>query len=279
MERDKRTRQFYLYRPERTKGSPAPVVFVNHGGGGQARFMRRFGFEPVAEREGFVIVYPQGWNGGFSDGRRGSLILARAQGADDLGFFRAMIEGLVAEGLADPTRIYSTGMSNGAIMSFLIACNLPVAAIATQVGAMSRDFADTCKPARPVPLFMINGTKDPFLLYGGGIIAGDRNRGISMSVDATIDVWRRLDHCTNRVTVRELPDTNLADGTTTTEYVWTNCSQPAQIRLFRINGGGHYWHGMAAPNPWLIKHFGKISQDFNGAQVIWAFFRQFSREP
>lgn len=269
-----RPRTYYVYRPAGKPQGPYPVVLALHGGGGQGLGMRRVGFEPVAARHGFAVVYPDGHNRGWNDGRLGERIVQRGEGVDDVAFFRALIGALTSEKFADPARIYVTGPSNGGMMSFRIACDLAdrVAAVAPVIANMPLDRMELCQPARPVPLLIINGTKDPLVPWEGGPIAGNPTGGAVVSVDKTIELWKRLNGCNNRPPAeRKLPDKDPADGTRTTELVWQGCK--ADLRLYRVDEGGHHWHGAVVPvNDERIQRTGKVSMDFNGAEVVWDFF-------
>jgi polyhydroxybutyrate depolymerase len=271
---DGRERTYHLYRPAGKPQGPYPVVLALHGGGGQGLGMRRVGFEPVADRHGFALVYPDGHNRGWNDGRLGSRIVQRGEGVDDVAFFRVLIDRLVAERFADPARVYSTGPSNGGIMTFRLACDLAdrIAAAAPVIANMAQDRMELCKPARPVPMLIINGTKDPLVPWEGGPIAGNPTGGIVVSVDRTIELWKRLSGCSGKPPrERPLPDKDPNDGTRTTELVWQGCR--AELRLYRVEEGGHHWHGAAAPvSDERIKRSGKVSMDFSGAEVVWDFF-------
>ena len=110
-------RSYLTYTP-RSLTEPAPLVIMLHGGGGNSENgLTMSGFNTLAEREGFVAVYPEGsgkrrfktWNAGHC------CAYALEQHVDDVGFISDLIDRLVAEGVADPSRVYVTGMSNGAM--------------------------------------------------------------------------------------------------------------------------------------------------------------------
>src|SRR5579885_2781412 len=55
------TRSYLLHLPNPLPNKPLPVVLVLHGGGGDAdnaRYMT--GFDAEADRQGFIVVYPNG---------------------------------------------------------------------------------------------------------------------------------------------------------------------------------------------------------------------------
>ena len=276
---DRWERVYYVYRPKGKPNGPYPVVLVLHGGGGQALGMRRVGFEPPADDRGFAVLYPEGHNRGWNDGRLGTRIERRAEGVDDVAFFRALIDRLIADKVADPARIYATGVSNGGFMSYRIGCDLAgrVAALAPVVANMPADRMELCRPARPIPVFIINGTKDSLVPWDGGAVAKNSNGGMVVSVDKTLELWRRLDGCEGAPAERLLPDKDPDDRTRTTEFVWSRCAAGVEVRLYRVEGGGHGWHGSPERlNRATTALLGPISNDFSGAEEIWRFFSRYS---
>ena len=166
-----RTRSYEVYdgRPSGAT-SPAPGLLVLHGGTGSARqIARRTDYVQIAQREGLVIVFPEGLNGQWNDGRGvPSVTGVDMRDVDDVGFFAALFDALVADHGVDPTRIYVTGASNGGTMAYRLAIELGdriagiAAAIANLPEPMSRQPANT-----PVPVLIMNGTDDPLMTWAG----------------------------------------------------------------------------------------------------------------
>ncbi len=160
------------YRP----GTPAPLVMVFHGAGGSGRRMApHTGFSRLAGREGFVAVYPDGLGRRWNDGR--SALATR----DDVGFVKALLDTLERELSLDSTRVYAAGISNGAMFSYRLACELPgvFAAIAPVAGATPANLAESCGRTAPVSVLAIQGTADPLLPYAGGGVGGGRGSVLS----------------------------------------------------------------------------------------------------
>src|SRR5690606_38463985 len=168
------TRRYVVRVPARVARSNAlaPLVIVLHGGGGNASNAETMtGFTRKAEREGFIVVYPEGtargrvplltWNAGHCCG------YAMEQRVDDVGFITALIDKLQSTHRIDPDRIYVTGMSNGGMMSHRLGIELShrIAAIGPVVGAV---FGDEGRPRAPVSAIMINGMLDESVPYDGG---------------------------------------------------------------------------------------------------------------
>src|SRR3990167_7281010 len=113
--------------PSHNRTSPAPLVIVLHGGGGTAERMVRLtngGLNRTADREGFLVVYPNGIDKHWNDGRGADETGWRPQGETvaDVGFGSALIEDRVQRQNADPPRVYVTGVSNGGQMAHRLAC-------------------------------------------------------------------------------------------------------------------------------------------------------------
>src|ERR1017187_1565816 len=110
------------------KEAAAPLVVVLHGGRGHARTMPKFTkFSDLADREGFLVVYPDGANSQWNDGRPPSVggVEEFDKSIDDVGFIRAMVEEVGQKRGVDRRRIYVTGISNGAMMSHRLGVDCP----------------------------------------------------------------------------------------------------------------------------------------------------------
>src|SRR5262245_32527249 len=128
LEHNGKSRTYRLCMPaSATKGKPIPLVIVLHGAGANGKITEALtGFTPVADRNGFAVVYPDGLNGlwRFWETARAQATPKDGQ-ADDIGFIDAIITQLKREGIADGQRVYVTGISNGAYMAHRLACELP----------------------------------------------------------------------------------------------------------------------------------------------------------
>jgi polyhydroxybutyrate depolymerase len=255
-------RSYMLYVPTGYQAShPAPLVLVFHGAGGYPRQMARATrFTYLAEREGFVVAYPAGLERRWNDGRR-------LFSSDDIGFVRALLDTLGHELSIDPRRIYATGISNGAMFSYRLACDLPgvLAAIAPVAGAMPAAIAVQCAQAVPVALAAFQGTEDRLVPYSGGNVA--THRGEVMSARASVERWATLAGCTGAPTVTDEPD-RVTDGTRVKLSAWSGCQNGRDVQLYTIEGGGHTWPG----GPGWAGLLGRTTRDLDATTTIWSFF-------
>jgi polyhydroxybutyrate depolymerase len=262
---------------------PAPLVIVLHGntqtGGDMAA---RTSWPQVARREQFGLVFPDGLNRAWADLRPDANRPLRAppKGTDDVAFIVKLIEKYIADGSADPKRIYITGVSNGGAMTMTLACARAdlFAAAASVIINFTDDLANACHPSRPVPMLMMNGTADPLVPYLGG--RGTSRFAVSgfWSTERTLAFWRRVNGCEEQdATAADLENRDTTDHPTVTQ-ISSNCPHGRDVVLYRINDGGHRMPGISpdARLPRMVNYFlGPQNHDIDGAETIWAFFKKF----
>lgn len=274
---DGRERTYALHLPPGDKGA-LPLVIVLHGFGGQGQGMVALtGMNSVADREGFVVAYPDGVARSWNDGRFSPDITAQRLGVDDVGFISALIDELVRTQAIDGRRVFVTGISNGGMMTERLGCELAdkVAAIAPVAGPLSESLAPACAPARPLPTLLIAGTEDPLIPWAGGEVKGNGERGQVLSAADTVGRWVALDGCAPVPTVTPIPDRAPNDGTTTRRERYGGCRAGAEVALYAVVGGGHTWPGGLQYLP--ERTIGKTSRDFDASETIWGFFKQYPR--
>lgn len=257
---------------------PAPLVIVLHGGGGTgAGTVKLTGFNAIADREGFIVVYPDGIDRHWNDGRGVEWYRAHTEDIDDVGFISALIDELSAKLNIDSKRVYATGISNGGMMSYRLGCELSqrIAAIAAVTASIAVNMAKVWSPSRPIPVLIIAGTADPLVPWDGGDIRfGGRIYGTVLSVPETVQFWVEKNGCLAKPMVIRLPETDPTDGTTVRKEVYTGCQGGAEVVLYAVEGGGHTWAGGLQYLPERI--IGKTSREFSASEVIWQFFKQHS---
>src|ERR1700754_1304584 len=276
---DAKPRSFTSQLPDK---KPAPLVIVLHGNTQTgADMISRTAWPAVAKREGFAVVFPNGLNHAWADLRPNNLRAGRMPpyGTDDVAFIAKLVEKFVADGSADPKRIYVTGISNGGAMTMTLLCKRAdlFAAAASVVINLTDQSADPCRPSQPVPMLMMNGTADPLVPYKGG-------RGTSRfavdgfwSAEKTLGFWRKINGCeANDAAVTDLEDADRSDRSTVTR-IDSKCPAGRDVVLYRVNDGGHRMPGSSdARFPRLANTFlGPQNRDIDGAETIWTFFKKF----
>ena len=296
-------RPYELYIPSTYNSSRStPLVLLLHGGGGNAvegtigyigkltcpkgNLASSQCFKGLADREGFVLVLPNGsanpilpnvktWNaGGGKNGYTKVSKYAVEQNVDDISYFNSLLDGIERVVNIDPNRIYATGISNGGAMSYRLACELSnrIAAIAPIASGNQFGAVESCNPKRPVPIAHIHGTADEGWPYTGGKsrLADDKN-GIMISVPETIEWWVNRNNCDKEPKVENLPEV-IQDGTNVIKESYTGCKNNSDIIHYKIIDGGHTW-----PQGWQYfseSLVGKTSQQLNANEVIWEFFKK-----
>jgi polyhydroxybutyrate depolymerase len=266
-----------LHQPAATVGRPVPLVLALHGLGGTGENFRSYArLDDAAEREGFVVVYPDAVANAWSYGRTINQPMPTAGGetVDDVGFIRRLIDELVGRRIADPARVFVTGSSRGGLMAYTLACALSdrIAAAAPLITSMTEYQREDCRPARPVPIMVVAGTNDRVQSFGGG----QAPNGRLLSVPETMNFWRSLHGCTQRDS-RALPHRDPADPTRVTVVEWSACRSNASPRLYRIEGGGHQVPSFRpSGSPMSEERFGPRNRDFETADEVWAFFKNYA---
>ena len=270
-------RNFIVYLPSGYNNSgKMPLIFAIHGGSGTPEGMINIAnFKTIADRDKVVLVYPEGVQKNWNDGRPTA---PNQLGINDVGFFNQMCDYMINNYSVDAKKIYATGISNGGFMSTRLGCELSnrIAAIAVNAATIeATTIAPNCKPNRPVPALYIHGTTDPLVPFlGGQITAGGTAGGTILSHFQVIEKWAALNGCNSTPTITDLPDI-ANDGTTIKQRVYSGGTNGSEVVSYVITNGGHTWpQGYQYLNEAII---GKTSQDMNACEVIWTFFKRFSR--
>lgn len=272
MEHAARQRTARIYQARKLTAA-APLIFVLHGGGGSASSMElltRGAFNRIADREGAIVVYAEGVDRHWNDGRDLPETAAR-ENVDDVGFILALVEEVARRHPLDRGRIFSTGISNGGFMSMRLACDAAetLAAVAPVTAVLSEKLGARCAPSRPVAIMIINGTEDPLVPWTGGMVKVlGVSRGAVWSAERTFERWLELDGCSGRRGDGARTDNDPADKTAVVVHR-ERCRGGVEVRLYEIQGGGHTWPGgVAYANERLA---GRVSQELDASEEIWKF--------
>jgi polyhydroxybutyrate depolymerase len=281
------TRRFFVHVPAGLS-APKAVVFVLHGGGGEGLEVSTLGqhplsvFRTVADREGFVVVYPGGLPSrdanrrvGWVDCRADNSI---ASDADDVGFLAALIEQVGGEYGLSANALFLTGGSNGAQMTHAFAFHHAelVGAIATGSGSLPetpRPGPCTTGPSRPLPILILHGTADTQMPWDGGCVAnvgGACNRGRVISAEATRDRWLQTNGLSQATPVESVVEVSTDDGGPAHRFDFVGA---APVQWWRLDGAGH-----SVPSQTVRINANAVTgiqnRDVEFAEIVWAFFTE-----
>lgn len=266
---DGSAREYILYKPAVSETKGLPLMIVLHGGLGNAKRIEQVtGMNDIADTGTFLVAYPNGtagryffsrdlrtWDAGRCCGQ------AAERNVNDVLFIEKIIDDVHAKYGIDAARVYVTGLSNGAMMAYRLACEIPhkIAAIIPVAGTLA---VDNCDAARVVPVLHIHGDQDEYVPFGGG--RGEKSVGKvpHRSVPDTMNLLLRSRRCS-------APEQRTLNGAVQVSSY--RCSAGAPVELYVIKGGGHGWPGGQGKNS---SNAGASS--LLASKVAWEFARQFS---
>ncbi len=269
-------RTYLVHVPQSYDGTaPMPVMVVLHGGGGSAEFgYRVHGWTDLSERRGCLVVFPEAtaedpnrpaavrenpriWN----DGSRRSAVARR--NVDDIGYLGAVLDSVQEAFAVDTNRVFVTGFSNGASMSFRVGVELArrIAAIAPVSGHLC---LENPQPARPLSMLYMIGLADPINpLEGGPTVSPWGSRRIKPPVMDSISTWLRLIQASDEPEV-------MRDSDGVRQIRFGPGETGCEVQLHTIEGQGHEWPGAQRTLPSIIS--GPQTDKLNATEVIWDFF-------
>lgn len=278
---DGRERTYHVYVPSHLpEASPVPLLLALHGGTGWGlQFEKNSGFDGLAEANGFLVVYPDGieigdgggllangrvWNGGYCCGR------AVTEGVDDVKFLSMLIDQLDKDYPVDTTRVYAAGHSNGAIMSYRLACELSdkIVAVGLQAGSLG---VDTCPMKRPVSLLHIHGTADTNHPIDGGVgTSGISGVDFHPAIDG-VETIARADGCESTPS----SDVDTVNRDLTID-VYEGCRERSDVVFVRVRGASHAWMGHEGSRAAQLLT-GAPYMDYDSSLAIWTFLASHAR--
>lgn len=275
-------RNYSLYVPENRNGLSALPLVVNMHGLGSNRDEQTFLAEmnAVAQREGFMVAYPDAINNNWQNGE------------DNVGFIGAMLDEIGSANNLDTSRVFATGLSQGGMMSYRLAAEMTnrIAAIAPVGGFFPSEVPDNSElngplfpvvPETSVPLMHIHGTADLVVPYNGGESLAPNLPGVIFpNMQDVLDSYSTVNECVGDPVSTDLANLNADDSSTITSISNTNCAtyygadgqqRTAEVLHYRVNDGGHTWPGNAGPWP---PELGTVNRDIDSSQEMWNFFKQ-----
>lgn len=274
LEHDGLKRTYLLHIPPQYDGTKElPLVMFFHGGFGTAKHAsEHYNWNEKSDAEGFLMVYANGtgtfqtWNAAHGCGS------AFRNKIDDVGFVKALVEEVRSKVKVDPKRIYATGMSNGAMLTYRLGAELPqlFAAIAPVAGSIGGKESPTAtekripEPANPVAAIIVHGKADQNVRYEGGQSGGVEKSRVDLSIADAVKFWTKVNACAATPQREELQN-----GAVIKEAYASTTG--ADVVLYTVVNGGHAWPGGKKTR--AIGGYDAASQSLDATAIIWEFFK------
>lgn len=253
---DGERRTYLLHVPSSyDEGQATPLVIALHGGVGNAKNIEeQNGLPSLSDEKGFILCSPNGykraWNAGWCCGK------AQEEDVDDVGFISAVIDEIENEYNIDPKRIYVTGMSNGAMMSYRLACAMSdrIAAIAPVAGSMVFD----CEPQRPMSIIHFHSYEDSNIPWAGGVGDGISDH-YNPPLDSVLNSWSLFNQCIQ----------TSSESTDDYDFIsWIGCDEGTEVQIYLTKDGGHSWPMGTKPT----RKADEPSEALDANALMWEFF-------
>ena len=270
---DDRVRSYHLHLPPQYHPTkPIPVVIALHGGGTNASLMARMSqLSQKADQAGFLVIYPNGTGIGLLNFNAGGRRDRVKDEPDDVKYIGAVLDEVGCLASIDRKRIYATGLSNGGMMCYRLAAEMPdrIAAIAPVAGTMAMEKA---APTRSVSIMHFHGTADR-IVPPTGPARGTPSFLTFKSLDETLQLWRKINECPHQAQEVHF-ENKVKDGTTVRQLTYGPGKEGSEVILVEIEGGEHTWPGHRSAIPFL----GKATLDISANDLMWEFFQRHSRK-
>jgi len=263
---NKENRTFYIHLPlNYKKEKKYPLVLLFHGTVANANKIKNYTkFNEFADEKEIIIVYPE-YTGNWD------WDLKSPEKTKEVKYITAVINYMEKNFNIDKKRIYQTGYSSGAEMSYILACSIPdkIAAFAPVAGNIRKTYVQGCYAKKPTPIMIIHGTEDPYEKWNGNPAKE------MLSVDDTLNFWKKRNGCSDKQEESDFSQKADNNSTKAKMYLNSNCKDNTEVSLLKIEGGGHTWPG-ASTSERIETFLGKTNYDINANDIIWDFFSRHS---
>jgi len=267
-----RPRSYRLYVPSGyDPAEPMPIVVALHG-----RPDTGIGFSIItqmhltAERENFLVLYPDGINLGWNyvkDIRR----YAINDTQDDVQHLQDLVLNISERVNVGLNRVYATGFSNGGFMTQRLACEAHefFAAFAVSGATMVPGMEDLCDSDNDVPIMFIHGTADVSIPWQG-------NQTSHYGVVQNLYYWVTYNDCNLEPIEEVLPTTEAEPETYVGRITYEDCAFGGDLVFYGIQNGGHNWMGV--PDVIREEIAGLVNTDYHASDIVWEYVSRFTLE-
>ncbi|WP_198153721.1 extracellular catalytic domain type 1 short-chain-length polyhydroxyalkanoate depolymerase [Catenuloplanes japonicus] len=253
-------RTYRLYRPASLPDGPAPLVVMLHGGAGSGRQAQEtYGWDSLADREGVIVAYPDGLNRAWHVSDHCCGPPAR-DGVDDVAFITALVADVPG---VDSSRVFATGISNGGMLAYRLACDTH--GVFAAIGPVAGTQVGDCPAPDPISVLHIHGDADRSVPYDGGRSKRDSEwvRIEGPPIPALHARWQAVDACA-------APSVAVTGVVTRSRAA---CASGRRVEMITVAGAGHQWPGSAAkPAAERLLDLDPPSDALDATAELWAFF-------
>ena len=271
---DKRT--FTYFAPESSLNEKSALLFVLHGGGGSDKGMMYLTrLSDYSEKYGLIVVYAQGYENRWNDGRGLAHSITDQRNTDDVEFLKDLRAHFISKFTIDETKIGVVGLSNGGFMSTKLACKTDgeFTHFISIAAGMSEPTFDRCIPSKPQKLLFISGKKDEVIPFSGGYAFTYANKekielGKIIPFHESLKYWSFQNNCS--IYKKELFIDEFSTSTDKNySYKYLDCSSKTSVEGIAIENGDHSWpHGFFYKNK---NKFGDLNQTMDASYKIVKF--------
>jgi polyhydroxybutyrate depolymerase len=254
------TRYAIVHHPATAGRNPALVVVLNGAYGTAQQARASFGWDALADKNGFVVAYPNAsgplWNAGNCCGT------AHTRDVDDVGFLHELLLRLQREDAVDPHRTYAVGLSNGAMMAYAWACARPgdLAGIGPVAGAL----VAPCTPPPAVTVVAVHGTADRNVPINGGVGPISVTHFRYPPLSASLAPFVTADGCAPQPLITHRPSVQIS--------TW-NCAGDRNVVVAVVQGMGHVWPGSRPLKPSKQRLVHQSAVPLDATSFLWSKLR------
>ena len=256
--------------PDYDKNSPAPLLLVLHAGAGSASRMEYIsGWTEVGIARGYIVVYPEGVDGDWNDGRNVRYTRAAREHVDDVGFLNEVIARMSERYSIDPARIYLTGYGSGGMMALRYACaeSAKLAAVAVLDATLPQEAAQWCEVRSPVPAMFMVQKGSPFVPFDGGEIkVMSLKRGKVLSARESAAVWAKGNGCEEEA-MEQATQSGVLES-----WSFGGCESTEPVKLLALEGAELDFPG--GRRGWIAQQFTRARRGFDTVTEMAHFFQE-----
>jgi polyhydroxybutyrate depolymerase len=234
----------FSYQPPASRFKHGKLLLVMHGSGGSGKNMAEntIRLQAIAARENLLLVYPDGYQHFWNECRRYATSAANKENINEEAFFTALIQHCHQHFGIDTSKVFAAGFSGGGHMAYKLGLTMPhkIKAIAAIVANLPDSaYCDCAMAAKALPVLIVNGTADKVNPWQGGeMFVSNTSFGVVLSSHRSFGYWAGLAGYSGNPYTKNLPDTDVSDTCTITEFTYRQKRKPT-VTLLQVNGGGH----------------------------------------